>query len=55
MTDQELINALKATDSKLCWHAAKRLDELLAVVNATRDATSEVAAILKPENDGGTD
>lgn len=53
MTDQELIDALKATDSKLCWHAAKRLDELLAVVSATREATAEVAAILKLEDDGG--
>lgn len=52
MNDQELIDALKATDSKLCWHAAKRLDELLALVGANRQAMSEVAALLKLEDDG---
>lgn len=42
MTDQELIEALKASDSTICWQAAARLAALLDdLALARREADEE--------------
>jgi hypothetical protein len=56
MSDNELIDALKNTDSKLCWHAATRLAELLDVQRDFRDCATEVVQLLNDNPSvGGTD